>query len=466
MTKLSAIFPRRRTASGALGSLLVGVVAATLLLANSESPSTTDSVELASSNPVTPGNFTGFGFDQCQAPSQKAMNAWLRKSPFLGVGIYIAGKSRGCRHQTYLNATWVHTQLAKGWRLLPITLGPQASCQPNFPRYGDDPTIKPKPAHLYVKARRQGRAQAVNTIKAAKALGITAGSVMYYDLESFTYSNTRCRESAMWFVSAWTKKVRELGYQAGLYSSAASGIKAMDAKRANRPKGFVLPNQIWIADWDGKAGTTSTYVSNSGWTGHQRIKQYQGGHNETWGGVRINIDRDYLDVGKGSVAPAVSHCGGTTVSFTKYPAVKPPTKKAVPNPSYVKALKCLLKERGSFTSKNMTGLYGPGLRQAINAWQRAHGFEINPIFGRKNWMSLFATGSRPLLKRGSASERVRDMQRALNAVDKSFGVSVTGVYDYQTQVAVTRYQKSLGGAGIGYGNSATWKALAKGRFTS
>ena len=26
-------------------------------------------------NPVTPGNFTGYGFDQCLAPTQKAMDA-------------------------------------------------------------------------------------------------------------------------------------------------------------------------------------------------------------------------------------------------------------------------------------------------------------------------------------------------------------------------------------------------------
>ena len=79
---------------------------------------------------VTPGDFTGFGFDQCLAPTQKAMNTWLRYSPFLAVGIYISGDSRACREQPNLTPRWVATQLRKGWRLLPITLGPQASCQP------------------------------------------------------------------------------------------------------------------------------------------------------------------------------------------------------------------------------------------------------------------------------------------------------------------------------------------------
>ena len=58
------------------------------------------------------------------------MDAWLEASPFRAVGIYISGASRGCRDQPNLTPTWVSTQLAKGWRLLPITLGPQAACNP------------------------------------------------------------------------------------------------------------------------------------------------------------------------------------------------------------------------------------------------------------------------------------------------------------------------------------------------
>ena len=33
-------------------------------------------------NVTTPGNFTGYGFDQCVAPTQSAMDAWLTSSPF------------------------------------------------------------------------------------------------------------------------------------------------------------------------------------------------------------------------------------------------------------------------------------------------------------------------------------------------------------------------------------------------
>ena len=91
----------------------------------------------AQADPATPRNFTGFGFDQCVAPTQKSMNTWLRQSPFLAAGIYISGDSRACRTQPNLSPEWVAAQVARGWRLLPIALGPQASCQPSFPRYGN-----------------------------------------------------------------------------------------------------------------------------------------------------------------------------------------------------------------------------------------------------------------------------------------------------------------------------------------
>src|SRR3954453_1069358 len=105
-------------------------------------------------NVVTPGNFTGFGFDQCTAPTQAAMDAWLTGSPYWAVGIYISGDSRACTSQPNLTPAWVGTQLANGWRLLPITLGPQASCNP---RYDTQVRINPAPASGYSAARAQGR---------------------------------------------------------------------------------------------------------------------------------------------------------------------------------------------------------------------------------------------------------------------------------------------------------------------
>ena len=123
----------------------------------------TSARKLASQRQValaTPGDFTGYGFDQCLAPTQSAMDRWWRKSPFSAVGIYISGDSRACRSQPNLSPTWVAAQVARGWRLLPIALGPQASCQPRFPRYKDDFKISNKPANGYAVAAGQGAAEA------------------------------------------------------------------------------------------------------------------------------------------------------------------------------------------------------------------------------------------------------------------------------------------------------------------
>ncbi|MEP9382310.1 glycoside hydrolase domain-containing protein [Nocardioides cheoyonin] len=465
MSRVEVRADARRSLVTGLGVVLSAALAATLFLAPGDPRPGTDRVRLeAASNPITPGDFTGHGFDQCQAPKQSAMDSWMTSSPFLAVGIYIAGASRGCRNQTYLNATWVRTQLAKGWKLLPITLGPQASCNPRFPRYGDDSTINPDPANSYYRARMQGRRQATWSVNAATKLGIVPGSTLFYDLEGFDFDNTRCRESALWFLNGWTSVVHKHHYKSGVYSSAASGIKALDNARVYRPGHFPqLPDQLWIADWDGKANTSSAYVRSDGWQPHKRAKQYRGGHNETWGGVTINIDRDWVDLGRGSYAAKVTHCGGVNVTFDHYYPVKPPTKNSKPNPSVVKALKCLLKERGSFGGK-LTGDYGSGLMHAIKDWQRKHHMYVNPIFGRKNWMSLHATNAHPVLKLGSAGERVRDLQRALDAVDVRLHLPVTGVFNAATRDALADYQASLGWKRTGIAQSWTWNALLKGKY--
>src|SRR5512144_2982771 len=105
---------------------------------------------------VMPGSFTGYAFDTCWAPSQADMDAWLVSSPSWGVGIYIAGVNRFCQPQTTLTPEWVQTQSDNGWRLLPITLGLQASCSTR-PRYQGH-LIDPDPADGYAAARAQGRA--------------------------------------------------------------------------------------------------------------------------------------------------------------------------------------------------------------------------------------------------------------------------------------------------------------------
>ena len=412
----------------------------------------------AGANPVTPGDFAGFGFDQCLAPTQRTMNTWLQHSPFLAVGIYISGDSRACRSQPNLTPTWVSTQLRKGWKLLPITLGPQASCQPRFPRYSDDFTISPKRGNgSYTRARKMGQNSAISSVADAKALGITPGSTLWYDLEGFDTSNTDCRESALSFLSAWVTKVRSLGYVTGVYSSAGSGIAALDSARVNRPNAFNLPQKVWVARWDGVANTSTSYMREDGWRPGGRIKQYRGGHDETWGGARINIDSNYLDMGRGTFARRESHCGGVPINFLQYQRLGA-SSQSVPQ---VKALQCLLTEKGAYDGP-IDGSYSPRLVASVRAWKGARGFKPAASFFPRDWMNLHAYGARPVLKRGSSGAYVRRIQRALAASGVVGKVRANGTFGTATDAIVRNYQKKVGLAASGVVNKATWAKLGRG----
>ncbi|GAB6985303.1 glycoside hydrolase domain-containing protein [Nocardioides pyridinolyticus] len=459
----------RRTLAALTGGVVAAALAAGSLAGDAPTAPSADVslVAQATGNVVTPGDFTGYGFDQCLAPDQRKMDAWLQSSPFLSVGIYISGNSRACRDQPNLTPTWIRKQLARGWKLLPITLGPQASCQPRFPRYDDDPTIIPKPGanKRYAKARAQGSAEAETAVEAASALGIVAGSTLWYDLEGFDLRNTHCRESALAFLSAWTTRIRALGYVSGVYSSAGSGIKMLDDARYNKRKDVTLPDMIWIARWDGRANveTESTYLRSDGWRG-ARVKQYQGGHNETWGGVTINIDRNYLDVGRGSFADPELHCGGVKLAFGRYPVLAPATPNAVPPKAKIKALQCLLQELGLYSGA-IDGVYGKRTIAAANAYQKSRGFAPSEKWTRRHWVSLLTAGERPVLKYGSAGTEVRRVQRALNAVmDRTTPLKATGVFTGPTGEALRAWQRQVGLEASGVVGTDDWRLLAAGKL--
>ena len=421
----------------------------------------------AADNPVTPGDFTGYGFDQCLTPEQHKMNAWLESSPFLAVGIYISGNSRACRDQPNLTPEWVSTQLAQGWRLLPITLGPQADCLDRFPRYDDDPTIIPTPGKRgrYAKARKQGSAEARSAVAEATRLGIVPGSTLWYDLEGFNANNTTCRESALWFLSGWTKQIRRLGYVSGVYSSVGSGIKMLDDARVQRPGAFTLPDRIWLARWDGVANTSSSYILEDGWRPGGRMKQYRGGHNERWGGVTINIDSNFIELGNGLVAKPESHCDGTRVNFKDYPRLAPPKSGKRPGHRMVVALKCLLREQGLYSGK-LKGEYTPRLVGAIHAWKAARGMGASDAWSQRSWVALFAARpdgtANPVVKVGSTGGDVRRLQRALNAANATTRLPITGVFDGFTDRALRAYQARNGLEVSGVAGTETWGALARG----
>ncbi len=405
-------------------------------------------------NRVTPGNFTGYGFDQCVAPTQTAMDSWLTSSPYWAVGIYISGDSRGCPTQPNLTPAWVSTQLGNGWRLLPLTVGPQAWCTTRE-RYLQQVRIRPDPTTNYAEAREQGREEAAKTVTAAQVLGISAGSTLWYDIEAFDISRTQCRASAIGFLSAWTNRLHALGYVSGVYSSAASGIKMLDDANAYTPGKHAMPDQVWIADWNGKADIHSPYVRSTSWMPHKRVHQYLGDHNETYGGVTINVDSNYMSLGRGSVAPRSRLSCGVGIDFRDYHRLHQGDTG-----DEVKAAQCLLKRKGTYDG-DVHGSFDRRTYRAVVDYQATHGIEVTGVVSLRTWTAILSAGPEPVLKYGSAKYGVSRVQRALNAAVDAH-LPITGVYDASTAAAVGMYQADRGLPRTSVVATDTWAELQVG----
>jgi hypothetical protein len=224
--------------------------------------------------------FTGYGFESCEAPSIDALEAWLA-SPYRAVGIYIGGANRTCSN-VGLTADWVASARAGGWSLIPTYVGLQAPCV----------TAARRARFTAAGAQSAGLAAADDAIARATLLGLPAGSPIYLDMEAYALKDPACTQAVLTFVSAWVSELHARGYVAGVYGSAASTARDMQLL-AGTPS---APDNLWIANWNGVESVFGDpYVSDALWTNHQRIHQYRGDHKETYGGVTINIDSDYVD---------------------------------------------------------------------------------------------------------------------------------------------------------------------------
>jgi hypothetical protein len=260
--------------------------------------------------PSTPGAvFTGLGFDTCQTPSQTAMTDWLQ-SPFRAAGIYIGGANMACS-QPNLTATWVSAQTAAGWHIVPIYVGLQA------------PTNSCGCAPISTAtAAVQGAAAATDAVTSAEAIGVGPGNPIYDDMEAYnrTITNTT---AVLAYLGAWTATLHADGYVSGVYSSDSSGILDLVAQYGTA---FPEPDELWVANWNGAQSTIDANVPVTEWANHQRLHQYRGGHNDTYGGATLNVDSDYVD----SATAAAGTGSGTTPVIGPPPA---PTLNVTPTPN-------------------------------------------------------------------------------------------------------------------------------------
>jgi hypothetical protein len=233
------------------------------------------------------GAFNGKGFDTCAAPSTSQMQAWWTNTPWSFIGVYIGGAVRGCS-QPNLTASWMNTTYSQGWRHTLIWVGPQAPCT----------TFSSRISYDSATAYQQGKDEAVKAYNALIALGFTnnaSGTPVVYDMEGYSNDAT-CKAAVKQFMQGWVDQLAVAPAQvSGVYGSACNSYLS-DLATMARPPAFV-----WAANWDGNPSTSIlSCVSGTSWSNHQRLKQYQGDHNETYGGVTLNIDSNCAN---GPVAP-------------------------------------------------------------------------------------------------------------------------------------------------------------------
>jgi uncharacterized protein YraI len=306
-----------------LAALLLGTVGLAALAA---SPS---SAEPATTVAYPPGaaatRYTGYAFDTCTAPPASTIRAW-RASPYRALGIYIGGVTRSCE-QPELTPGWVRDVSGQGWRLVPIYKGLQPWC-------GGRPTdakITPD------GATSEGTAAGVDAVVSARALGILPGSGLYLDIENYLATDTACRTGVLQFTSGYTRALHRRGYLSGVYANLSSGAKHL--AQAYTSPSYARPDALWIARYDRSSALTGwAGVPDSRWAVHQRAKQYRGGHDETYGGVTLNIDNDRFDAPVATVAYPYTVTSTTALNARRAPSTASSVVTSYPAGATVRAV--------------------------------------------------------------------------------------------------------------------------------
>jgi hypothetical protein len=235
----------------------------------------------------------GQGFDMCEIPALSQMQTWWDASPYEAVNLYIGGSSRACANSA-LTSSYLSLLYQQGWKFIPTWVGPQAPCTGYLSRMSSDVTV----------AFQQGVSEADLAVERLAGLGLTSpdqtGSVVYYDIEHYG-TNTACRAAVNAFMNGWVSQIHARGSLAGVYGSTLCNTGLSDFLNIT-----YVPDVIWPARWYHNLGegfydpnasvwNLGSCIPNTVWSDHQRIRQYEGDHDELWGGLLLGIDNDVLD---------------------------------------------------------------------------------------------------------------------------------------------------------------------------
>jgi photosystem II stability/assembly factor-like uncharacterized protein len=237
----------------------------------------------------------GQGFDNCKPLSVVGMQNWWDNSPYSAVNIYLGGISALCPFDA-LGFEWYSQVAAQGWSFILTWAGPQSpqGCPLNC-KFRHPMSTDPEIAYL------EGMIEALSAVEKAIRLGFKGQLVLYYDVESYSGADEETREVVAAFIEGWTEQLHQLGHIAGAYGAACTSY-VVDWAFNDPPL-----DEIWIAKWnkeytyDPDASVYDTICLDIEgqppifWANHQRLKQYTGPHNETWGDLTVKIDSDVLD---------------------------------------------------------------------------------------------------------------------------------------------------------------------------
>lgn len=394
--------------------------------------------------------WSGYAFDACRTPSQAVMDRWRTTSPFTGVGVYLGGVQRACE-QRYLTPRWVAAQIRAGWKLLPIWVGPQASCT------GYDHRIPRNSGRLgrYIPARLAGAAEARRAVATARGLGVPRGEVLFYDIEPFSTAYPLCRGSSLAFLEQWTKELHRRGYRSGVYSTVGAAISLISRAGGD----YVGPDATWYA-WIGKTGVMPTdYVADGAFMRSSRVHQYALDSRVEFGGVQMDIDWDYVNLGS-TTPPARPGSCDRRASQVRPERVGPGSRGPL-----VRVLQCLVLP-GDVHPLKTSGRVDPPTVRAVRSYQHRSGLPATGTVDRRTWASLLAHGATPVLRRGSSGSDVARLQRTLNVAQARPKIAVDGAFGAATARAVRHYRSRIGLRPDTVVTPGVWHALVRGRVVT
>jgi hypothetical protein len=94
-----------------------------------------------------------------------------------------------------------------------------------------------------------------------------------------------------------------------VYSSSSSGVADLAAQYGHGV--YTMPDVIYDALWNGQANTSDSVLSPAQWANHHRLHQYRGNVTQTYGGITLNIDQDFMNV---RLAAGTQHAYQTVVA--------------------------------------------------------------------------------------------------------------------------------------------------------